>query len=538
MVAVKVLFPEVAQDRVAAARFRNEIFASYGVSHPNVVRAYEYLRDGDIVAYTMEYVGGGDLAERLGRVDDLVPVPEAMRILSQMCSGVQAIHDAGIVHRDLKPENILLTKEGSVKIADFGIARTGQGPRLTEHGGVVGTIDYVSPEYMFNSQVDWRSDIYALGILAYEMITGEPPFRGDSVYATMNMRLKTDPSPPSTIRPECPPELDRIVLKAMARNPEERYQSAAEMMYDLQALMPEQSAMSGAYPVLSKTSSKSYVGPSLNNAPEASGSAAHSERAPADNKGFDKVQDGPLQQVSASHSDKANALNGMFGKRGTQGVQGATPPVNTSVASPASSYEESPLVVSSSQGSVAYQYAAVENNTQAQQRMESVLANPVSFDKAGVTFQGMDSKRLRELQQTALRGRSSVIQDLFIAMMAILIGVGVGFGVMAYFYPKMLPKHPVVDLMKSWLEEVEGRLGIKPNREAAESGAPGETGESKVSTDAPIQAVIQPVEEGGASPTGKNQKNGEKSNEKGDKGQERGSRNTAKKGGAGESGNN
>jgi len=236
LIAIKVLFPEVARDKIAAARFRNEIFASYGVSHPNVVRAYEYLRDGDLVAYTMEYVDGGDLAERLGDPDNLLPIPDILRFLEQMCSGVQAIHDSGIIHRDLKPENILLTNEGNIKIADFGIARTGHGPKLTEHGGVVGTIDYVSPEYMLNSQVDWRSDIYALGILAYEMIAGESPFRADSVYATMTKRLKSDPLPPSSVRPECSKELDTIVLKAMERNPDVRYQSALEMCQDLQAL--------------------------------------------------------------------------------------------------------------------------------------------------------------------------------------------------------------------------------------------------------------------------------------------------------------
>lgn len=236
LVAVKVLFPEVAQDKTAAARFRNEIFASYGVSHPNVVRAYEYLRDGDLVAYTMEFVGGGDLAESLSDPSNPLSVATIIDILGQMCLGVQAIHDAGIVHRDLKPENILLTKDGQVKIADFGIARTGHGPKLTEHGGVVGTIDYVSPEYMLNSHVDWRSDIYAIGILAYEMIAGESPFRGDSVYATMTKRLKSDPKPPSAIRSDCPGELDRIVLKAMARDPETRYQSAYEMYQDLAAI--------------------------------------------------------------------------------------------------------------------------------------------------------------------------------------------------------------------------------------------------------------------------------------------------------------
>ena len=238
IVAMKVLFPEVATDKVAAARFKNEILAAYEVSHPNVVRAYEYLTDRDFVAYTMEFVGGGDLASKLGS-DERIPIPEIMRILSQMSAGCQAIHDAGIVHRDLKPENILLTAEGNVKIADFGIARNRHGPKLTEHGGVVGTIDYVAPEYMLKSQVDWRSDIYALGILAYEMVTGDSPFKGESVYATMTKRLKTDPAPPSSLREECPPELDRIILKAMQREPEKRYQASIDMFRDLQSLAVE-----------------------------------------------------------------------------------------------------------------------------------------------------------------------------------------------------------------------------------------------------------------------------------------------------------
>jgi serine/threonine protein kinase len=236
LVAVKVLFPEVAKDAIATARFKNEIFASYDVSHPNVVRAYEYIRDGDLVAYTMEYVGGGDLAQKLEKGIAL-PINQVLEILCQMCAGVQAIHDAGIVHRDLKPENILLTSEHLVKIADFGIARTGYGPKLTEHGGVVGTIDYVSPEYMLNSQVDWRSDIYAMGILAYEMITGRLPFKAESVYASMTKRLKSDPPNPSSINELCPPELDRIILKAMSRDIHKRYQSARDMFEELKPLL-------------------------------------------------------------------------------------------------------------------------------------------------------------------------------------------------------------------------------------------------------------------------------------------------------------
>lgn len=263
LVAVKVLFPEVARDATAAARFKNEIFASYDVSHPNVVRAYEYLRDGDLVAYTMEFVGGGDLAQQLESGHPL-PIDRTVEILCQMCAGVQAIHDAGIVHRDLKPENILLTKDGIVKIADFGIARTGYGPKLTEHGGVVGTIDYVSPEYMLNSQVDWRSDIYAMGVLAFEMLTGRLPFKADSVYAAMTQRLKTDPPAPSTFNPDCTPELDRIVLKALSRDVETRFQSAAEMFMSLEPLLAADAIVpSGAFMQVNRQRSSSYRGPAV-----------------------------------------------------------------------------------------------------------------------------------------------------------------------------------------------------------------------------------------------------------------------------------
>ena len=232
LVAMKVLFAEVAADKVATARFKNEIFASYAVNHPNVVRAYEYFVDRDLIAYTMEYVGGGDLAERIGG-DEQMPIAEIAKMLTQMCCGVAAIHKEGIIHRDLKPENILITAQGDIKITDFGIARCGSGPKLTEHGGVVGTIDYVSPEYLEIGQVDARSDIYAVGVLGYEMITGRPPFSGQSVIETMTMRLRTDPKPPTEIRQDCPVRLSDIILRAMKRNPSERYQNAEEMIRDL-----------------------------------------------------------------------------------------------------------------------------------------------------------------------------------------------------------------------------------------------------------------------------------------------------------------
>jgi len=235
IVAMKVLYSEVAKDEISATRFKNEIFASYNVSHPNVVRAYEYFTDGDLTAFTMEYIGGGDLADRLDKSDPL-DFTTILKMLKQTTSGLAAIHEAGIIHRDIKPENILITSQGDIKITDFGIARKVSGPRLTEHGGVVGTIDYVSPEYLELSQVDERSDIYSLGILAYEMITMEAPFKGKSIIETMQLRLKKDPTPPIELRKDCPNNLSEIVLKMMARDPEQRYQNASDLLNDLESL--------------------------------------------------------------------------------------------------------------------------------------------------------------------------------------------------------------------------------------------------------------------------------------------------------------
>jgi serine/threonine protein kinase len=316
LVAAKVLFNEVASDKVAAARFKNEILASYGVSHPNVVRAYEFIKDGEMVAYTMEFIGGGDLADRMSR-PTLMSVAEILRLLSQMTAGVQAIHDAGIVHRDLKPENILLTNEGTVKIADFGIARKKNGPKLTEHGGVVGTIEYVAPEYMLKSQVDWRSDIYAIGILAYELLTGEAPFRGESAYASISKRLQSDPEPPSKFRVECPADLDSVILKALRRDPEQRYQSATEMFYDLQLVagklgVADATGAGILIPPQSSVIGKRYVGPSLSDLDGKSSGSPETNVLTSDGS-IDYMGDsesGTEQWRSSAESGRSSDVNG------------------------------------------------------------------------------------------------------------------------------------------------------------------------------------------------------------------------------------
>lgn len=409
MVAVKVLFPEVAQDKKAAQRFRNEIFASYGVSHPNVVRAYDYIRDGELVAYTMEYVGGGDLAGRLSAPDDLLAISDIISLLSQMCLGVQAIHDAGIVHRDLKPENILISKEGQVKIADFGIARTGHGPKLTEHGGVVGTIDYVSPEYMLNSHVDWRSDIYALGILAYEMITGESPFHGDSVYATMTKRLKSDPKPPSSIRSECPGELDRIVLKAMARDPETRYQAALEMYQDLEALRRDMGF--------------------ANSVPPPSPRGDDPVLSTRVNPSYDLVNPDPLPPSDLPFVES---------------------PTDTFVDRSRPQPTRPPREQAPEPTTHARQYARDDERTSnaesGPEKLQSVLSRFTSWEdnSAGrevfISHSGIDGQRLQRLSQAVTRVDRALWVDILTWTLALLLGVGVGFAFLRVFFPELLDR--------------------------------------------------------------------------------------------------
>ncbi len=436
LVAAKVLFHEVASDRVAAARFKNEVLASYGVSHPNVVRAYEFIRDGDLVAYTMEFIGGGDLADRLSR-PELMSIEDSLRLLSQMAAGVQAIHDAGIVHRDLKPENILLTNDGSVKIADFGIARKGNGPKLTEHGGVVGTIEYVSPEYMLKSQVDWRSDLYAFGILAYELITGEAPFKGDSAYALISKRLQTDPEPPSKIRPNCPAQLDAIVLKALQRDPASRYQSATEIFYDLQrvaaALGVEAATGRGILiPPEPGAGAEPYVGPSLNS--EGGETGEQSETQVLTTEGSIEYSRGGAHPTEAWNPRAVKAVGGGGGVESAPRSVRDNERADTHVLSPTSmSYDESRSQHSAYQPDES-DYAGVREAIdplvpQSSSRSELRLQRGQRY----VTHEF--PMEIVERSQRHLR-----LLDFLILVFAALSGVGVGYVFLKFFAPSFLER--------------------------------------------------------------------------------------------------
>ncbi|MBX7137673.1 MAG: serine/threonine protein kinase [Oligoflexia bacterium] len=239
VLAAKILSSHLPADPVDEQRFRNEMRLAGRVNHPNVIHAIENFQDGDILGFTMEYADGGDLADALAEAGTFPPI-DVLYFLHQIGHGLSAIHDAGIIHRDIKPENILLTLDGTVKISDFGVARA-----TAKHGGAVndseltGTIDYISPEFIERGELSFGSDVYALGVMGYELLTGRCPYNGASMIETLREQLKRDPVPPSQLCPNCTPELERIVLKALARRPQDRYLSAADFVVDLDAYLAE-----------------------------------------------------------------------------------------------------------------------------------------------------------------------------------------------------------------------------------------------------------------------------------------------------------
>lgn len=229
--AIKVLSPSdthTGSYQNFLARFRNEVQAARRVRHPNVVQIYDCIDDELITACAMEYVGGGDLSQLIRKRAAAFPVGEAIRLMREMCAGVEAIHRAGIIHRDIKPANMLLSEQGQIKISDFGLARTDESPKLTARGGVAGTIQYLSPQYLEGGEVSALGDIYALGTIAYELVTGVMPYAGVSVFQLIELKVSSDPVPPQQINPDCPMELSHAIMRALSRDPKARFQTAME----------------------------------------------------------------------------------------------------------------------------------------------------------------------------------------------------------------------------------------------------------------------------------------------------------------------
>ncbi len=227
-VAIKMLHPHLANDSVLVERFRAEALAVARLSHPGIVSIFDTISDDGLAAIIMELVPGNNLRDELQQ-RGVLPIPQAVRVAAAIADALSVAHAADVVHRDIKPANILLCPDGRVMIADFGIAKVTASEALTVAGTMLGTAGYLSPEQVEGRPTNERSDIYALGILLFEMLTGELPFGGESDAALALARLHTDPVPPSEIRPGVPERLDHITLKALARDPDDRYQNAASM---------------------------------------------------------------------------------------------------------------------------------------------------------------------------------------------------------------------------------------------------------------------------------------------------------------------
>jgi serine/threonine protein kinase len=231
-IAIKTLLSQYGGDPHFIERFRLEAQHAAALNHPNVVSVYDTGSDNGTHYIVMEYVEGKTLRDIIREEGPLLPERVA-EIGADVCAGLSFAHSHGIVHRDIKPANIMVTPGGAVKVADFGIARAVSGDTVTQTAMVLGTAQYFSPEQAQSAPVDARSDIYSLGVVLYEMLTRQVPFTGSSPVAIAYKHVKEAPILPSRLNPDVPPALESIVMKAMAKNPDNRYQSAQEMREDL-----------------------------------------------------------------------------------------------------------------------------------------------------------------------------------------------------------------------------------------------------------------------------------------------------------------
>lgn len=231
--AVKVLNPDLLASTRTRERFQREAETIARLSHPHVVQVHFIGREGDLLYIGMPCIEGGTLADRLTR-DGALPVAETVRVLSEVAGALAHAHKKGIVHRDIKTQNVLLDADGGrCLVTDFGIARADDASALTSTGVVIGTPAYLSPEQISGDKGDHRVDIYALGVLAYEIVTGRLPFEGTSTTAAMMKRFEGPPPPPSTLRAEVPRFLDDLIGKCLALEPNDRFQSADELLAEL-----------------------------------------------------------------------------------------------------------------------------------------------------------------------------------------------------------------------------------------------------------------------------------------------------------------
>ena len=233
-VAIKILNAKHASDEQFVERFRREASSAAGLSHPNIVQIYDRGKAEGTYYIAMEVIEGLSLKELIVKHGPS-PIPVAVNYGRQILAALRFAHRNSVVHRDIKPHNVLVDEEGRVKVTDFGIARAGAS-EMTEVGSIIGTAQYLSPEQARGAPVDARSDLYSVGVVLYELLTGEAPYNGETPVEIAMKHLSAVPEPPSVKRPEVPPELDAVVLRALAKNPDDRFQSVEEMDADLNAI--------------------------------------------------------------------------------------------------------------------------------------------------------------------------------------------------------------------------------------------------------------------------------------------------------------
>ena len=231
-VAIKVLLPQFARDTSFVHRFRREAQAAARLNQPNIVGVYDSGSDDDTQFIVMEYIEGRTLAEFISAGRRPTPV-QAAEIAQKIAAAIAAAHTQGVIHRDIKPGNVMVTRDGTVKVMDFGIARMLGPETAPQTSAVLGTASYLSPEQAQGTPVDARTDIYSLGAVLYELLTGRPPFMGDSSVAVAYKQVNETPELPSSLNPEVSPSMDAVVMKALSKNPSNRYQSAEEFSADL-----------------------------------------------------------------------------------------------------------------------------------------------------------------------------------------------------------------------------------------------------------------------------------------------------------------